>query len=162
VTKNEIENYLLTLTSKELEYYDIQNDRIPETFIFAMGAWDSNKLVGIGGLAMWYGVLPHAFYMIKEAYQGNRLGSKFADLNVEFAKDNKLPFITGSAKVANTRSISIVKSHGYKKVWSDGENYFSILLLNRKYWPVKLFLRVMLPLYNSPLGNAVKVFRRGK
>ena len=162
VTKSEIINYLLTLTSKELEYYDIQNDKISETFIFARGAWDGEKLVGIGGLAVWYRCLVHLYFMVKQPYQGQGLGRQFAALNVEYARENNVPFLFGSAKLANVKSIKIVVNHGYEKVYDDGENYYSILLLNKKYAFVKFLLKIALPIYSTRIGKWIRLLKKIK
>ncbi len=160
VNKDQLHKFLKDLTDNELRYYDIQNDRIPETMFYINGAWDGDKLVGIGGLAVWYKTLPHLFFMIKEEYQGQGLGRKFSELNIEYAKTHNISFLFGSAKLKNTPSIKIVVNLGYKKVYSNGVDFFSILIIDKKAIWVKYFLRIIIPLYCTKLGDVARFLRK--
>ena len=148
VSPKDIEIFIQSLTTKETEYYDIQNDHIPETFIYANGAWDDDKLVGIGGLAKWYKIFPHPFYMIKESHQGNRLGSRFADLNVAYAKEKGIPFLLGTVKNGNFRSMKIITNRGHEKICIVNGEYYNILVLDKKWGWIKIILRFLLPFYS--------------
>lgn len=158
----ELKRFIEGLTPNELTYYDIQNDKISETKLFIQGALDDDKLVGIGGVAVWYRCLPHLFFMIKEPYQGKGLGGIFARGNIEYANKHNLPFLFGSAKIKNVKSIKIVIGQGYREVYSDGENFYSILIFDKKYSFVKNALQIILPIYHTPIGKLVRLLKKIK
>lgn len=162
VNHKDLSAFLQSLTKKEMRYYNIYEDKIIETNFFMKGFYDDDRLVAVGGLAKWYRLFPHAFYMIKEEYQGRGIGTKFSELNLQYAIKKDMPFIFGSAKLDNIRSIKIITKLGYKKVWADNENYYSILLLKPNWAFVKVFLKIVLPIYSTPLGNWIKVLKKNK
>lgn len=159
VTLEQIDKFISSLNAEELKYYDIQNDRILDTVIYVKGAYRDGELAGIGGIATWYRLFPHCFYMIKQSHQSQGIGSEFADACISYAK-GRLPFIVGSSKIENGRSIKIVKNRGYEKVWETHEDFYSILLLNIRYRWVKRFLQIAVPLYHSPLGYLIKPLKK--
>lgn len=154
----EITAFLNNLTEQELSDYDILQDNILKNAVCIQKIYRDNKLVAIGGVANWYHMFPHTFYMVKTDYQSQGIGREIGKQTVDYAKDHKLPFMMAIVKMSNIRSFKIFKQLGYMRLYNDRKLYYSILLLDKRWdWFAQL-LKLLLPIYNSPIGKIVKVF----
>jgi RimJ/RimL family protein N-acetyltransferase len=137
----EVKNFIYSLTEDEKTFYDIQKDKVLESLIYIKGVRVDDKLVGIGGIARWYYIFPHAFYMVKTGYQGQGIGGILVDSNVIFAKNN-LKILLNVSDKANIRAVKLVAHRGFKVVGSDKFKNYCYFPLGCCDWFAKLVIKV--------------------
>jgi GNAT superfamily N-acetyltransferase len=155
----ELKEFLNSLTVEELGQYNILNDDILHNYIYLEKVHKDNKLIAIGGIAKWYRLFPHLFFMVKTEYQSKGIGSQLGDKALEYANIHRLPFMVGAAKYSSPRSLKIIHKLGYRRVWDDGIIYYSVLLLNKRWSFIRILLKAFVPLYCSPLGKPIKYLK---
>jgi RimJ/RimL family protein N-acetyltransferase len=158
VEDKEITEFLNNLTEQELSDYNILQDNILHNAVYMQKIYRDNKLVAIGGIANKWHMFPYSFHMVKTDYQSQGIGRDIGKNTVDYARDHKLPFVMTTVKMSNIRSFKIIQRLGCIHLYNDKNIYYSLILLDKRWiWFVRL-LKIILPIYNSPIGRLVKVF----
>ena len=156
VTKDEIAKFIDGLTANETKYYDIVDDNIINSVMMIKCLRNTDgTLIGIGGVAKWYKMFPHTFYMIKEEWQGQGIGNIFANNNIKFAK-NRLWGIFTIVDAGNIKAVKIADRHGIKLISRIDKRYYGYRSFSVIGDIVKLFFPVMIRIYESKLGRFIK------
>lgn len=159
VEDKELKEFLNNLTIEELGQYNILNDDIAHNYVYLEKVYRNNELIAIGGIAKWYRLFPHLFFMVKTEYQSQGIGSKLSNQALEYAYEHKIPFMVGAAKYSSPRSLKIIHKLGYRRIWDNGTIYYSVLLLNKRWCFIKILLKAFVPIYCSPLGKPIKYLK---
>lgn len=123
VTQKELLEFIAGLTEIETKYYDIRKENL-KTFVLINGFKDGGKLVGVGGIGIYYCLIPHTYYMIKREYQGQGFGSILSQKNMEYAR-RKYPFLISTIEAGNTRARKIAEHRGFMLAISrDTHSYY--------------------------------------
>jgi RimJ/RimL family protein N-acetyltransferase len=112
ITRWELSSFIRRLTEQETKYYDIRKENL-KTFVYVNGYVANDRLVGVGGIAKYYYLIPHTFYMIKQEYQGCGIGSIFSLENMKYA-EKKYSFLVTIIEEGNVRAMKIAEHRGFK------------------------------------------------
>jgi GNAT superfamily N-acetyltransferase len=143
----EVSDFLDSLTIKELGDYDILTDNIESTSVFMSKVYRDGKLVAVGGIAKWYHLFYHTYFMVKSDYQSQGIGNEISQHIEEYAERHHLPYIIGAFRLSNAKSTRIHSTFGYEKVWSNGKAIYGIHLFNKKWSWFSYVLKRILPVY---------------
>jgi RimJ/RimL family protein N-acetyltransferase len=150
IEKIELNSFFESLTESELKYYKIKDDKVLDSLEYIQYYRNGNNIYGIGGIAKWYKVIPHTFYMLKENYQGRGIGKILALMNIEYAKKH-LTYLTTIVDKENIKAVKIADKTGFKLVGQD----------NSKYYYIKSFKKIgKIVEYVAPTG--FKIMKVGK
>jgi RimJ/RimL family protein N-acetyltransferase len=124
VDYQKIVEFIGNLSSEETQYYDIIKERESlKKADLVNGFMVNNKLVGIGGINRYFGIIPHTFYMIKSAYQEIGIGSMFSKENMEYAQKH-FPFIITIIEDGNFKAQKIAEHRGFKFAIKRDTHYY--------------------------------------
>jgi len=161
ITIEEAELFIEELTPKETKSFNIKSELTIRTSVFIKGVrnGNGNGLIAIGGIAKHYNLFCYPYYIVKEGYQGNGIGSALANSNFEFAeKEGILLFVT-SVDRQNTFSVHILKKQGYKVIASYKESDYTYVPFGKRGEVVAKLLPIIIRVYLSPFGNIFRYWR---
>lgn len=148
VTLEELKDFINLLTDKETKFYNIYKDKVLNSLIYVKGLKYDGKLIGIGGIAKWYCILPHVFYMIKDEYQGQGLGRILVESNIKYAEGN-FKILLNVVDKANIRAVKLSVNHGFKVAGFDKLKIYCYYPLGKLDWFAKLAIKVRTVCYRQ-------------